>query len=86
MEVAMVRWANNPLRSVRIASPSDQDWDEMLGDDRVRFCAKCKLNVFNLLSMTRKEAVRLLVNREGRLCARFYRRIGRCLLARSIGA
>jgi hypothetical protein len=46
----------------------------MRGDERVRFCAKCQLNVYNLSVMTKDEAERLLVNREGRLCARFYRR------------
>jgi hypothetical protein len=70
----MIRWASDPLRHVRIASPCDQDWDCMLGDERVRFCAKCQLNVYNLSVMTHDEAERLLVNREGRLCARFYRR------------
>jgi hypothetical protein len=70
----MIRWASDSLRHVRIASPCDQDWDSMLGDERIRFCAKCQLNVYNLSAMTEDEAQRLLVNREGRLCARFYRR------------
>ena len=70
----MPRWASNPLRNVRIASPCGEDWEAMYGDDRVRFCGKCQLNVYNLSAMTRVEAERLIAGREGRLCARFFRR------------
>jgi hypothetical protein len=79
---AMTRWATDPLRRVRIASPCPADWDAMYGDDRVRFCSKCELNVFNLSAMTRAEAERLVVNREGRLCVRFYRRGDGTILTR----
>jgi hypothetical protein len=46
----------------------------MFGNDRVRFCGECKLNVYNLSGMTRTEAESLIINTEGRLCVRFYRR------------
>jgi hypothetical protein len=46
----------------------------MYGNDRKRFCADCKLNVYNLSGMTRREAEDLLARSEGRLCVRFYRR------------
>ena len=46
----------------------------MFGDDRVRFCSSCKLNVYNLSGMTRREAERLVYLTEGSLCVRFYRR------------
>jgi len=46
----------------------------MEGDERVRFCSQCKLNVFNLSSMSRREAEALVRSKEGRLCIRFYRR------------
>jgi hypothetical protein len=46
----------------------------MRGDERVRFCAQCSLNVYNLSDMTRREAEGLLARAEGRLCVRFYRR------------
>lgn len=64
----------NPLDNVRVASPCSADWNEMYGDDRKRFCSDCKLNVYNLSDMTRQEAESLLLNWEGRLCVRFYRR------------
>lgn len=65
---------SNPLDSVKIASPCSQDWNAMLGDDRKRFCRSCKLNVYNLSGMTKDEAENLLINAEGRLCVRFYKR------------
>ena len=65
---------NNPLDHVRIAAPCKADWEQMIGSDRVRFCGQCNLNVFNLSSVTKAEAESLIVQTEGRLCVRFYRR------------
>lgn len=65
---------NNPLDNIRVASPCPANWDDMFGDDRKRFCGDCKLNVYNLSNMTRRDAEDLLANSEGRLCVRFFRR------------
>jgi uncharacterized surface anchored protein len=46
----------------------------MGGDERVRFCDHCQLNVYNLSSLNKADAEALLVSTEGRLCARLYRR------------
>ena len=62
------------LSNIRIASPCPADWNKMSGDDRVRYCAECNLNVYNFSAMTEAEVERLLGTREGRLCARFYQR------------
>jgi hypothetical protein len=65
---------DNPLDNVRVASPCNADWDQMLGNDRVRFCGQCNLNVYNLSSMTRAQAEQLIERTEGRLCVRYFRR------------
>ena len=65
---------NNRLDHVRIAAPCKADWDQMIGDERVRFCGQCSLNVYNLSSMSRSDAESLIARNEGRLCVRFYRR------------
>src|SRR4051812_5899565 len=62
------------LDDVRIASPCSMRWEDMTGGDRIRFCAACQKNVFNLSGMKRIEALELLRGAEGRVCARFYRR------------
>jgi hypothetical protein len=59
---------------VRIASPCSASWEEMKGDDRVRFCKHCDLQVFNLSGLSEREAEELITETEGRLCVRFYRR------------
>jgi len=64
----------NPLSNIKIASPCSQDWNEMIGTERKRFCGECKLNVYNLSGMSRGEAENLFMRSEGRLCVRFYRR------------
>ena len=65
---------SDPLSRVRVASPCPADWDSMVGDERVRFCGQCELNVYNLSAMSRAQAENLLARAEGRLCVRFYRR------------
>jgi hypothetical protein len=66
--------STHPLDVLRIASPCDVSWDGMSGDERVRFCAQCRLHVYNLSEMSRSEAEDLVWRTEGRLCVRFYRR------------
>lgn len=80
-EITRQMGASTPRRSlptldqVRIASPCDASWDEMVGDERVRFCASCEKNVYNLSAMGREDAERLLHERVGKeLCVRFYQR------------
>jgi len=70
-----VQWKeSNPLSNVKVAAPCPADWRWMYGNDRVRFCNQCRLNVYNLSAMTKPEAEDLIRNTEGRLCVRFYRR------------
>jgi hypothetical protein len=64
----------SPLDNIRIASPCSADWNKMYGNDRMRHCGDCKLNVYNLSGMSREAAEDLVMNAEGRLCVRFYRR------------
>ncbi len=64
----------NPLNNIRVASPCSANWDEMYGNNQQRHCGECKMNVYNLSEMSKQEAESLIMNAEGRLCARFYRR------------
>jgi hypothetical protein len=63
-----------PLEQLRIANPCPARWEEMEGDDRVRFCGACKKNVYNLSALQRSEAEALVASREGKMCATFFRR------------
>ncbi len=62
------------LNEIRIATPCQANWDEMPGDDRVRSCPLCSRSVYNIAAMTSDEAAALIACREGRLCARLFRR------------
>jgi hypothetical protein len=73
----------SPLDHVRIAAPCKADWDSMFGDERVRFCGQCNLNVYNLSEMTKSDAELLVARTEGRLCVRFYRRVDGSILTRN---
>ena len=62
------------LDQVSIASPCTAPWEEMHGNDQVRFCGKCQKNVYNFAEMTRGEVEELIREKEGKLCGRIYRR------------
>src|SRR6266571_2563781 len=64
----------NNLNNVQVATPCPAEWEVMIGTERVRFCGQCQLNVYDLSSMSRREAESLIARTEGRLCVRFYRR------------
>ncbi len=67
---------------LRIASACPASWEKMKGNEQVRFCAECQLNVYNLSGMTRRQAEAVVRQTEGRLCARFYRRADGTILTR----
>lgn len=70
------------LDNIRVASPCSADWAKMTGDERRRFCGDCKKHVYNLSELTRDEAEALILEKEGRLCVRYYQRAdGTILLA-----
>ncbi|MFI5105952.1 MAG: carboxypeptidase-like regulatory domain-containing protein [Terriglobales bacterium] len=65
------------LSQLRVASRCPAKWEEMAGDERVRHCAECDLNVYNLSAMTERQVQQLVAESrtaQRRLCARFYRR------------
>jgi len=74
------------LRDIRIASPCSADWNRMSGDDRVRFCPECQLNVYNFSALTHAEVEMVVAAREGRLCARFYQRTDGTMLTQNCPA
>ena len=60
------------LNNVTIPSPCTADWNSMIGNDQVRFCGHCNLDVHNLSQMTRSQAERLVSRANGRLCVRYH--------------
>jgi hypothetical protein len=62
------------LSQIQVASPCTADWNEMKGDDFVRFCGECSKNVYNLSALTADAAINLVREHEGNLCGRFFRR------------
>ena len=70
------------LDNLRVARPCSADWRAMTGTDRVRHCADCNLNVYNLSALSTAEARALVEETEGRRCVRFYRRADGTVLTR----
>lgn len=70
------------LSHVRIASPCHVPWNSMKGDDHVRHCDQCRLNVYNLSAMSKEAAEQLILEREGRLCISYLQRADGTILTR----
>lgn len=71
------------LATIRVASPCLESWAAMKGDERVRHCDRCNLNVFNLSDMTRADAETLIAEKSGgRLCVRFFQRADGTIITR----
>lgn len=62
------------LKRVVIAAPCPLEWEQMAGNDRVRFCNSCSKNVYNISDMTAKEAQAFLEENGTSQCVRLYRR------------
>lgn len=66
--------AASMLERVRIATPCRERWEDMVGDDVVRHCARCRKDVYDLASMTTSEAEALLARDGETPCVRLRRR------------
>jgi hypothetical protein len=61
------------LDLVRIPTPCEKLWDEMLGDEKIRHCIYCDKDVHNLSEISSKEAEKLIFKSKGRVCVRMTR-------------
>jgi hypothetical protein len=64
----------NTLDGMFIPEPCPASWEGMTGDDRVRSCAECGQQVYNLTAMSPADADVLLLARGHELCGRAFRR------------
>lgn len=78
--------AKDPLQRLVVKSPCSQDWDSMVGNDRVRFCEHCSLNVHNISEMTRAQALLLANRSRGRLCVRYHSNVQKEIVTRAPGS
>jgi hypothetical protein len=65
---------NFDINKLRVASPCSVGWETMSGDERIRHCHSCQLNIYNISEMAKNEVEDLIAKREGRLCIRLYKR------------
>src|SRR5262245_23205560 len=71
------------VNNLRVASLCPASWDSMSGDNTVRYCELCHLNVYNFSAMTTAEVEKLLMTNEGRrICGRLYKRADGTVITR----
>jgi hypothetical protein len=61
----------NFLDKIEVKSPCSESWDEMFGNNEVRFCSHCAKNVHDISAMTRQKAEKLVKESNGNLCVRY---------------
>jgi hypothetical protein len=66
-----------------VSSPCPMKWEDLTGNDRIRFCGKCRLHVYNLAIMSREEVATIVGSTRGRLCGRLYVRGDRTATSRN---
>jgi hypothetical protein len=59
------------IDSIEVKNACSEDWDKMTGTERVRFCSHCALEVNNISTLTRKQAMKLVRESNGRICVRY---------------
>ncbi len=59
---------------LKISSPCPKSWDDLVGDNRIRYCGQCKLNVYNFAEMPSDEVERIVRRSEGRICGTLFLR------------
>lgn len=69
------REIKNKIQSYFVASPCSVSWSDMTGDEAVRYCGECKLNIHNLSSLSDDQVVALIDRKRSgeRICTYFYR-------------
>ncbi len=63
--------AKDLSNQLKIENPCSANWDQMIGNDWVRFCEHCQLTVNDLTPLTPKRVQRLIADSKGRLCVRY---------------
>jgi hypothetical protein len=59
---------------LKVARPCPASWNSMEGNERVRYCGLCELDVYNISEMTAAEVELLIANSSGRICGRLFKR------------
>lgn len=62
------------LDTLKIASPCHEKWEDMVGDERTRYCGKCQKDVHNISALARAEAEAFLESVASSVCVRMYKR------------
>lgn len=57
-----------------ITSPCPMDWEQMRGDDKVRFCDQCGKPVYNFAVLTGSQAREMITKGTDNLCGRIVRK------------
>ena len=70
---------------IQIANPCHESWDNMLPEERGRFCSSCKKSVIDFTGMGDYDVLQWVENSNGNFCGRFFNdQLNRNLLSQNI--
>lgn len=74
------------LDQIEVKSPCSESWDEMEGNDKVRFCSHCAKSVNDISVLSRKKAEKIVRASGGNICIRYVKdpETGRPLYAQDL--
>lgn len=59
------------LENLHVPEPCSMNWDEMKGGSEIRQCEKCQHPIYNLSEMTKSRALKVLNQKEDRVCVSY---------------
>jgi hypothetical protein len=59
------------LENLEIKNPCSINWDEMTGDEGIRYCGKCRHQVYNLSEMPKRRALKILNQPNAKVCVSY---------------
>ena len=78
--------SNHILSEITISTPCPMDWNQMSGDDRMRYCTACGKRVHDVAKMTSAEVDVLFRDNDGDVCGRLSRFADGTLMTAECGA
>ena len=58
----------NSLENLEIKNPCQMDWEEMMGNEKVRRCERCQQSIYNISELTRRRALKVLNQPNEKIC------------------
>ncbi|MBX7170249.1 MAG: hypothetical protein K1X72_04775 [Pyrinomonadaceae bacterium] len=60
------------LENIKVKNPCSMDWEDMTGNDEIRFCGRCQQNIYNISEMPKRRALKVLNQPNEKICISYF--------------